>query len=579
MEVVDKHVLQYQQFSFRYGHETESYAVEDISFDLHKGKVLLITGPGGAGKTTLCRAANGLIPQEFKGKMSGKVIVDGHYSTRKYGVSELSKRVGLLQQNPDLQLFLPSVEEEIVFGACNYGIPAEDIRKHVEQLLALTHLTPFRQKNPHKLSGGQKQSCALAAILSFEPDILILDEPTSDLDPLGGRDILHLITRLSREEEHTTLLVEHKIEELVHLVDEMIVIDKGKILYRGSVREVLEHVELIDSLGLSTPQVTLLAARLCSAGWQIEHLPIDLPEAITALTPLAVQSKLAELPIPQTQLCPSADAEVIIDIHHLTHIYNDGTTALSNIDLQICRGEFVAVLGQNGSGKTTLVKHLNGLLKPTIGSVTVNGVHTHKTPIHQMARSVGYIFQNPDLQICKLKVYDELAFGLKNIGLSPTEIDARVQEVAQTLDMSHLLDKNPFALSMGEKQRIAVASVLIMQTAILVLDEPTTGQDSRSVKNIMDMAARLHQQGKTILVITHDMNLAAQYCKRVIVLSKGQKVLDAPTHTGFLADEILKQSSLCAPQITQLGLSLGYQGTWLTVDDAFAALNRVPIEV
>jgi energy-coupling factor transport system ATP-binding protein len=248
-----------------------------------------------------------------------------------------------------------------------------------------------------------------------------------------------------------------------------------------------------------------------------------------------------------------------------------------NLDLEIRHGEFVAILGQNGSGKTTLVKHLNGLLKPTSGTVKVAGLDTRKASINEMAMTVGFIFQNPDTQICKMKVYDELAFGLRNVGLPEAEVDQRVKQAAGELEISHLLEKNPFLLSMGEKQRIAVASVLAMQPSILVLDEPTTGQDFKRAREIMDLAVRLHEQGRTIIVITHDMNLAGEYCDRTIIMAGGQAILDAPTREAFRSREALHASSLRSPQITQFGQALRYPGTWLTVDEALPSLNAARI--
>jgi energy-coupling factor transporter ATP-binding protein EcfA2 len=568
--------LNYDKLTFAYGEEGAN-VVEDISISLPEGHVLLITGPSGAGKTTICRAANGLIPHEFKGRMRGQVTIAGRYNSRKFGVSALSKIVGVLQQDPDTQLFNPTVEEEIVFGACNYGLPAETIRQRVAHLLSLTRLTPHRRKNPHNLSGGQQQSCALAAILSFDPATLILDEPTSNIDPIGSQEVLALVARLAREEGRTTLLVEHKLEELVHQVDEMIVMDRGKILHRGSVREVLEHVEYIDSVGLSVPQVTLLAARLRSAGWAIQELPLDIDEAVTLLGPLVDRAALELQPEPPPRRVQHHQEEVAVDIRGLTHAYKDGTVAVRDLDLEIKRGEFVAILGQNGSGKTTLVKHLNGLLKPTQGTVSVAGLDTRTASINEMAVTVGFIFQNPDTQICKLKVYDELAFGLKNVGLAEAEINSQVKQAAEDLEITHLLDKNPFLLSMGEKQRIAVASVLAMRPSILVLDEPTTGQDFKRAKEIMDLAVRLHEEGQTIIVITHDMNLAAEYCDRVIIMAGGKAILDAPTREAFRSQEALRASSLRPPQITLLGQELGYPGSWLTVDEALSALHDLKI--
>ena len=551
--------------------------VRDVSLALEEGKVVLVTGPSGAGKTTICRAANGLIPHEFKGTFGGKVTIAGRYDSRNLGVSSLSKIVGVLSQDPETQLFNPSVEDEIVFGACNYGLPVDTIRERTERLLDLTRLGHHRRKNPHNLSGGQQQACALASILAFEPLVLVLDEPTSNIDPIGSQQVLDLVARLAREENRTTLLVEHKIEELADLVDEMIVIDRGEILHRGTVREVLEHVEYIDSVGLSVPQVTLLCARLRTVGWSVEELPIGAEEAVRVLSLLVDQGTLNRTPEPPPRRAQHESDEVVVSIGGLSHVYQDGTRALHDVDLEIRRGEFVGILGQNGSGKTTLVKHFNALLKPTEGTVIVAGLDTRKASIAEMALAVGYIFQNPDAQIFKMKVEEELAFGPQNVGLSEGEVGRRIKEAAEDLEISHLMDKNPFFLSKGEKQRVAVAAVMAMHPDILVLDEPTTGQDFKRAKEIMDLAVRLHDEGQTVVVITHDMNLAAEYCDRVVIMEGGRVLLDAPTREAFLAEEELNASSLRPPQVTVLGKALGYPHAWLTVDEAVETLGDAKI--
>jgi energy-coupling factor transport system ATP-binding protein len=551
--------------------------VRDVSLALEEGKVVLVTGPSGAGKTTICRAANGLIPHEFKGTFGGKVTIAGRYDSRNLGVSSLSKIVGVLSQDPETQLFNPSVEDEIVFGACNYGLPVDTIRERTERLLNLTRLGHHRRKNPHNLSGGQQQACALASILAFEPLVLVLDEPTSNIDPIGSQQVLDLVARLAREENRTTLLVEHKIEELADLVDEMIVIDRGEILHRGTVREVLEHVEYIDSVGLSVPQVTLLCARLRTVGWSVEELPIGVEEAVRVLSLLVDQGTLNRTPEPPPRRAQHESDEVVVSIGGLSHVYQDGTRALHDVDLEIRRGEFVGILGQNGSGKTTLVKHFNALLKPTEGTVIVAGLDTRKASIAEMALAVGYIFQNPDAQIFKMKVEEELAFGPQNVGLSEGEVGRRIKEAAEDLEISHLMDKNPFFLSKGEKQRVAVAAVMAMHPDILVLDEPTTGQDFKRAKEIMDLAVRLHDEGQTVVVITHDMNLAAEYCDRVVIMEGGRVLLDAPTREAFLAEEELNASSLRPPQVTVLGKALGYPHAWLTVDEAVETLGHAKI--
>jgi energy-coupling factor transport system ATP-binding protein len=355
------------------------------------------------------------------------------------------------------------------------------------------------------------------------------------------------------------------------------VIDRGEILHRGTVREVLEHVEYIDSVGLSVPQVTLLCARLRTVGWSVEELPIGVEEAVRVLSLLVDQGTLNRTPEPPPRRAQHESDEVVVSIGGLSHVYQDGTRALHDVDLEIRRGEFVGILGQNGSGKTTLVKHFNALLKPTEGTVIVAGLDTRKASIAEMALAVGYIFQNPDAQIFKMKVEEELAFGPQNVGLSEEEVGRRIKEAAEDLEISHLMDKNPFFLSKGEKQRVAVAAVMAMHPDILVLDEPTTGQDFKRAKEIMDLAVRLHDEGQTVVVITHDMNLAAEYCDRVVIMEGGRVLLDAPTREAFLAEEELNASSLRPPQVTVLGKALGYPHAWLTVDEAVETLGHAKI--
>jgi energy-coupling factor transport system ATP-binding protein len=328
---------------------------------------------------------------------------------------------------------------------------------------------------------------------------------------------------------------------------------------------------------LSVPQVTLLCARLRTAGWSVEELPIGVEEAVRVLSSLVDQDALNRASEPPPRRAQHESDEVVVSIGGLSHVYQDGTRAVHDVDLEIRRGEFVGILGQNGSGKTTLVKHFNALLKPTEGTVTVAGLDTRKASIAEMALAVGYIFQNPDAQIFKMKVEEEIAFGPQNVGLSEEEVGRRIKEAAEDLEISHLMDKNPFFLSKGEKQRVAVAAVMAMRPDILVLDEPTTGQDFKRAKEIMDLAVRLHDEGQTVVVITHDMNLAAEYCDRVVIMEGGRVLLDAPTREAFLAEKELNASSLRPPQVTVLGKALGYRHAWLTVDEAVETLGDANI--
>ncbi|MCL5045906.1 MAG: energy-coupling factor transporter ATPase [Actinobacteria bacterium] len=572
-------LLQYENISFQYKNGSRP-AVEDIGLDVREGEVVLITGPSGAGKTTICRAGNGLIPHLYTGEYKNKVIVAGRYDTKEYDVAALSKIVGLLFQDPDTQLFSPTVEEEIGFGAANYGLPREEIVRRVEELLDLTRLTWARRKNPHRLSGGQQQAVALASVLATNPKILILDEPTSNIDPIGSQQILELVAELARKQGRTLVVVEHKIEEVANIADHMVVMDGGRIIRSGPPRKVLDDVELIHDLGLHAPEVALLCQRLRNAGYSIGELPLTLEEAYGVLEPLLPPPPIrARLLRPATKRTLSSTGEIILEIHDVTHRYPDGTTALDGVTLQIRRGEFVAVLGQNGSGKTTLMKHLNGLLKPTSGRVLVAGKDTQKHSIGELSAIVGYIFQDPSAQIFKMKVCDEIAFGPQNLNLSMSEVEGRVRDAAKQLDIEHLLNENPFFLSKGEKQRVAVAAVMAMKPQVLVLDEPTTGQDYRRSRDILELCVELNRQGTTILMITHDMKLAAEYAGRVVVMKGGRILADGNVRDVFGMSDVLRDSFLKPPQVCQLGFRLGLPYALLTVDEAEAALKSLASEV
>jgi cobalt transport protein ATP-binding subunit len=555
---------------YSYAREGEPDVLRDVSLEVAEGQVVLVTGPTAAGKTTLCRCANGLIPHHYGGRLQGKVTVAGTYDSREYGVPALSKLVGVMFQEPATQLFAPTVEDELAFGPANYGVPLDEIARRRERLLDLTRLGRHRGRNPHQISGGEQQACALASILMMEPAVLVLDEPTSNIDPVGSRVLLELVARLAEEQGRTLVVVEHKLEELAHLADRLVVMQEGRVVHEGPVREVLERVEEIERLGVHVPQVTLLAARLRAAGWPIPHLPLDVPEAEAALRPLVEASRLAAAEPPPA---PRPTGEVVVEVRGLEHRYPNGALALRGVDVQVRRNEFVAVLGQNGSGKTTLVKHLNGLLQPTAGEVRVLGRDAARTPVHELAAKVGLIFQDPNSQICKTRVFEEIAFGPRNLGLPAAEVEERAREAAARLDVDHLLDRNPFTISVGDKQRVAVAGVLAMRPSILVLDEPTTGQDLRRSKDIMDLARELHRSGTTVIVITHDMTLAAEYCDRVVLMIDGVKAADGPTREVFADRELLERASLRPPQVAELGLRLGAPAPWLTVEEALVAVS------
>lgn len=552
-------------------------AVQNVDLKIESGEIVMITGPSGAGKTTLCRLLNGFIPHFFRGNFVGNVIVRGN-NTRRSTIPFLSRIVGYLFQDPSSQLICPTVEDEVAFGAENYGVAPEEIKRRVDENLKITRIEKYRTQNPHRLSGGEQQACALASIMTMHPEIYVLDEPTSNLDPIGSEIVLNLITSLAKRERRMMLIVEHKMEELFPFVDRVIVMNNGKIILDDKPREIIKDVELMEEIGLKPPQVALLADRLEEYYPQIS-IPLTLDEAVDVfsdvLNKLKFRRRRKEIFYKERE---KPKLEPIVKTQGLWHIYPGGTIAIKDVDLEVYPGEFIAIIGQNGSGKTTLVKHFNGLLKPTKGRVYVHGVDTTNTSVAKLSRRVGYCFQNPDFQLCCRTVREELEFGPRNLKLPEEEIKRRVTEIAKTLGFEGLLNKTPFSLSMGERQKLAVGSVLAMEPNALIVDEPTTGQDYKTGREMMEFYKRLNERGKTIIIITHDMNLAAEYAERTIVLRDGEILLDGPTREVYSKTKELEATYLRSPQVTRLFQKLAdyyLPPNVLTVSEALGYMTKL----
>jgi energy-coupling factor transport system ATP-binding protein len=548
-----------ENVSYTYSQNLEP-ALKNINLRVAEAERVMVTGPSGSGKTTLCRCLNGLIPHYFRGKLEGKVTISG-IDARSSTIAGLSHKVGLLFQDPSSQLVCPTVTEEVAFGPENYGVPPPEIRLRVQDSLRSVRLERYGERNPHSLSGGEQQSCSLAAVMAMRPEIYVLDEPTSNLDPIGSSQVLNLLANMSRQGRATMLVVEHKMEELLPMVDRLVVMNHGEIVLEGKPRDLMNDVETMEKIGLNPPQVSLLISMLKAKHPSLARTldsPITLEEAIDIFSKLLEPGKSLR----EQFTSPHAETtDAVISVRGLTHVYPNGTRALNGVDLDIHRGEFVALLGQNGSGKTTLVKHFDGLLRPTAGTVNVFGMDGATTSIPELSKKVGYCFQNPDHQICCETVQKELEFGPTNLKVSAAAIQRRVDEVAKAVGLESVLSKNPFSLSKGERQRVAVASLLTMECEVLIVDEPTTGQDYKMSHEMMDFYRKLNEEdGRTIIVITHDMKISAEYAHRVIVLKEGRVLLDGPPRDVFSRSDILRTTYLNPPQITRLAQALSKFG-------------------
>lgn len=543
-----EHDILFKDVSFTYTGGTVP-ALKDINLQIKTGEIVLITGPAGSGKTTLCSCINGLVPHYHEGELSGDVTI-GPYNTRKVRVGGLASLVGMVFQDPESQLVTNSVADEVAFGPENLGIPRAEINERVEKALRATRMTGYEEREPHSLSGGEQQACVIAATYSMHPEIYVLDEPLANLDPQGRSQVLELVVRMAKERGKTLVVVEHSLEEILPLVERVIVMNNGQVVRDGPVMDVLAAGDIKGVF--RRPDIVRLAEE-----FKIGSLPLK-PEAFYKA--LHNQFKPAALKAKVEKERTNGKSKVVIDLQHVTYGYQKDVDALNDVSLTINEGEFVALMGRNGSGKTTLASHLIALMLPASGTVTVTGMDTRVTPTHVLAKDVGFCFQNPNHQIVSFNVRDEMTFGLKAHNIDPAEYESRISEALEIVKMTEYRDADIFDLGKGQKQRIALASVLTLKPRILVIDEPTTGQDPEMSFEIFEIIKQLNQNGTTVLMITHRVDQAAIYARRAIVLNHGQLAYDGPVNDLLLDEKLMKANSLELPDITKLAKSLSGYG-------------------
>jgi energy-coupling factor transport system ATP-binding protein len=537
-------------------------ALDGLNLDVAEGEFVVVMGHSGAGKSTLCTSLNGLIPHFFRGRMQGEVRIEGR-STREGKVGEFAKDVGLVFQDFEAQLFSTNVALEVAFGPENFQVEREEMVRRVESVLSQVRLEGFEDRQPATLSGGQKQRLAIASVLAMEPRILCLDEPTTDLDPVGKLGIFEIAEDLKNRDDVTLIVVEHETEETLD-ADRIVVLRDGRIAADQPAREVLREVELLEE---SSVMPLGIARFFREKGVGNEQLPLTPEEGIKEFEARGwrVSPERHRELVEADEGREASYGEPLIEVEGLSHRYPNGVVVLEGVDLEVRRGEFLAVLGQNGSGKTTLVKHFNGLLEPTEGSVRVDGEETAKQGIQVLGQRVGYVFQNPDHQIFSDTVFDEVSFGPKVRALREDEVRERVEEALAAVGLGGRGDEDPFGLTKGERQRVAVASVLAVRPEVLILDEPTTGLDYAEQRSMMDLVRRLNETGSTIIAVTHTMWVVAEYAHRAAVMKDGRMALSGTVREVFVRDEELRDAYLRPPHIVSLGNSLGH--TVLSVEE------------
>jgi energy-coupling factor transporter ATP-binding protein EcfA2 len=547
-------VVRIDDLGYRYRGQ-KGAALQGVDLEIGEGEFVVFMGPSGAGKSTLCISLNGLIPHFFRGRMEGEVRIRGR-STREGKVGEFAREVGLVFQDFEAQLFSTNVSLEVAFGPENFQVEREEMVRRVGRVLKQVHLNGFEGRQPATLSGGQKQRLAIASVLSIEPRILCLDEPTTDLDPIGKLEVFEIAGELKNQDDVTLIVVEHETEETLG-ADRIVILRDGEIVADRPAQEVLRDVELLEESNIMPLQVARFFRK---RGVEREQLPLTPEEGAEEFERRGwrVSPERHQKLVAADEARKEGYGESLIEVEDLTHRYPNGVVALQDVSLNIRQGEFIAVVGQNGSGKTTLVKHFNGLLKPTEGSVRVGGEETVEQGIRRLGQWVGYVFQNPDHQIFSDTVFDEVAFGPRIREMGEEEVKERVLEALAAVGMEERGNEDPFGLTKGERQRVAVASVLAVRPEVIILDEPTTGLDYAEQRSMMDLVQRLNEAGSTLIVVTHTMWVVAEYAHRAVVVRDGKVSISGTVREVFAQEEELRDAFLRPPHIVSLGNSLGF---------------------
>ncbi|MCS6993697.1 MAG: energy-coupling factor ABC transporter ATP-binding protein [Anaerolineales bacterium] len=512
-----------ENVSFRY-RDRQGAAIHNITFSAEPGELLLLAGASGCGKTTLIRAINGLIPRSYKGELSGKILVHGQETTG-LPLARISQMVGTVLQDPERQILGTKVINEVAFGLENMGLPRTEIIRRAEEALAYLKILHLRDRETFHLSGGEKQKVALAGVLAMKPSILLLDEPLASLDPASAQEALEMIRRLA-DEGLTILMVEHRVEDVLRIHPNRIMyMSEGEIRYSGDAQGLADAVDFRE-VKLPARQIARRAA----------HEPA--PERITLLPGM---QDSAGMPL--------------VRFENVSFGYESEREVLHGINLEINKGDVIAVLGPNGAGKTTFVKHAIGLLKPKAGRVLVNGKDTRQASVAEIAGTLGYVFQSPSHMLFAPTVREELAFGPKNLKHPPAQIEQDVKRALEIVNLRERENDPPLSLSFGQQKRVSIAAILAMRSKILVMDEPTAGQDYRNYMNFMD--AILQMPGfEAVLFITHDVDLAVIYANRVILVSDGTVRADGRPQDVLRDYELLHACRVVPTSLLDLNLEL-----------------------
>ncbi len=554
-------IIRFENFGFKYNAQQKP-TLYDINLSIGKGEKVLIAGPSGCGKSTLAHCINGLIPASYRGEMTGSLTIAGKDS-RELGIFDISRHVGTVLQDSDGQFIGLTVAEDIAFALENDCVALPEMRERVMKAAKLVDISGHLGHAPNELSGGQKQRVALAGVMVDDVDVLLFDEPLANLDPATGKQAVELIDQIQKETGAAVIIIEHRLEDVLHChMDRVVLMGEGRIIADMSPDQLLSSSLLSDS-GIREP---LYITALKYAGVEIRA---DMAPASLETIKLSGEEKekLRRWFGSRPEAQAAEDKKLLLEAEGLSFAYDNGHQALKNVSLKVYRGELMAIAGTNGAGKSTFSKVVCGFERQQQGSLSFNGGDLMELSIKERADHIGYVMQNPNQMISKVMIYDEVALGLRTRGVAEEEIAGRVEETLKICGLWPFRNWPVSALSFGQKKRVTIASILVLKPEMIILDEPTAGQDYRHYTEIMEFLRKLNEQGITVVMITHDMHLMLEYAGRAVVFSGGRVIADSSSAAILTDPETIGRASLKETSLYPLALMCG-------IDDARAFVQR-----
>ena len=531
-------IISFEDFGFQYTAQAEP-TLYHINLKIRKGEKVLIAGPSGCGKSTLAHCINGLVPNSYPGTMTGKLTIGGK-NAQKLSLFDLSKIVGTVLQDSDGQFIGLTVAEDIAFALENDCIPTEQMHREVERIAELVDVERVLKHAPHEISGGQKQRVGLGGVMVGQVDVLLFDEPLANLDPATGKQAIVLIDEIQKRTGCAVIIIEHRVEDALYRpVDRIIVMGDGHIQYDGD-PDALLCSELLQEKGIREP-LYVTALKYAGLTLTADMRPSYLPELkLTEEQKQSVRTWFNRLPVPEAE----PERDILLRAQALDFTYEGGHHALRGIDAIVHKGEMLSIVGTNGAGKSTFSKVVCGFEKAQSGILELAGVDLNTLSIKERADHIGYVMQNPNQMISKTKIFDEVALGLRNRGVAEEEVHTRVEETLKICGLYPFRNWPVSALSYGQKKRVTIASILVLKPEMILLDEPTAGQDLKHYTEIMDFLSELNREGVTVLLITHDMHLMLEYTPRAIVFNAGRVIADKTAAEVLNSPEIVEAAHL-----------------------------------